>query len=168
MMVGFLGVNAQNTVRYGVLGGINLNSWKAGGVSTDFKVGFDFGVKGEYSLPTEGLYLDGAVMFTQRAADNLSIYYAELPLSVGYKYAVADNIGLFAKTGPMLGVGLFGSEDGTFDVCKRLNLAWGIHGGVELSDHYQISLGYNFGMLNVVKDGSVKMNNLVVSFAYMF
>ena len=69
------------------------------------------------SQEASGAYMDFAALLTLKGAkiDGGSIatvkfnpYYLEIPVHVGYKYAVNENFALFGSVGPYLAVGLFG------------------------------------------------------------
>ena len=83
---------------------------------TDPKAGFNLGVRGEYMLPScYGVFVNLGVNYTMKGAkmdvpatlpDDYSCTvkfrpcYIEIPLHVGYRFNVLDNLGVFADFGP--------------------------------------------------------------------
>ena len=120
-------------------------------------------------------------------------YYLEIPVHVGYKLPVAKNVKIFGEAGPYIGIGLFGSgssiveqydegfknliESKTHDLedpfkhnyQKRFD--WGLGGniGVELFNHYQLSVGYDWGLKEILgKNTSMKNKTFMISASYLF
>lgn len=90
-------VNAQDNLKWGVMAGMNVSKYTITGF--DSRIGFHAGVKAELGLSQEasGAYMDFAALLTLKGAkiDGGSIasikfnpYYLEVPVHVGYKYAV--------------------------------------------------------------------------------
>ena len=127
--IAMVSVNAQDNLKWGVMAGMNVSKYTFTGF--DNRVGFHAGVKAELGLSQEasGAYMDFAALLTLKGAkiDGGSIatvkfnpYYLEIPVHVGYKYAVNEigrascrervneNFALFGSVGPYLAVGLFG------------------------------------------------------------
>ena len=114
----------------------------------------------------------------------------EVPVRVGYKYAVNDDFALFGSVGPYVAVGLFGKMkakvDGDIadiagldgnsasedifgdDGLKRFDFGLGLKAGVEFSKKYQVAISYDFGLVEVAKDLGMKNRNLMISLGYMF
>lgn len=93
-------VNAQDNLKWGVMAGMNVSKYTITGF--DSRIGFHAGVKAELGLSQEasGAYMDFAALLTLKGAkiDGGSIasikfnpYYLEVPVHVGYKYAVNDD-----------------------------------------------------------------------------
>ena len=124
---------------------------------------------------------------------NATPYYLEIPVHVGYKLPVAKNVKIFAEAGPYMAIGLFGSgkytekqydegfknliESKTHDLedpfkhnyQKRFD--WGLGGniGVELFNHYQLSVGYDWGLKEILgKNTSMKNKTFMISASYLF
>ena len=120
-------------------------------------------------------------------------YYLNIPVHVGYKLPVAKNVKIFAEAGPYMAIGLFGSgkytekqydegfknliESKTHDLedpfkhnyQKRFD--WGLGGniGVELFNHYQLSVGYDWGLKEILgKNTSMKNKTFMISASYLF
>ena len=192
-------VNSQDNLKWGVMAGMNVSKYTITGF--DSRIGFHAGVKAELGLSQEvsGAYMDFAALLTLKGAkiDGGSIasikfnpYYLEVPVHVGYKYAVNDDFALFGNVGPYIAVGLFGKAkakvDGNIadlgelgtnsasedifgdDGLKRFDFGLGLKAGVEFSKKYQLAISYDFGLVEVAKDLGMKNRNLMISLGYMF
>lgn len=176
MAMGLGSVNAQDNLKWGVVAGMNVSKMSTAGL--DNKIGYHVGVRAELGLPqvANGLYLDAAALISAKGAKtdagdlggiNINATYLEIPIHVGYKYAVNDNFNVFGSFGPYVGIGLFGKTKvdeldydsshelvntsykyNTFgDGYKRFDMGLGLNVGVEIQQKYRISLGYDFGLL---------------------
>lgn len=194
MVVGAVSVNAQS-LRWGVVAGMNVSNYDFA-VSDVFdpRVGFHAGVKGEwvFSQKVPGLYLDFGALLTTKGGKmdaeiedtgepttlKLQPYYLEIPVHVGYKHAFTDKFAIFGNVGPYFGIGLFGKMkaagesidyfgDGAFD---RFDFGLGLKAGVEFSQKYQLSIGYDWGLVNVIDAEGLdwKNKNLMISLGYLF
>lgn len=205
--ISVVSINAQDNLKWGVMAGMNVSKYTITGF--DSRIGFHAGVKAELGLSQEasGAYMDFAALLTLKGAkiDGGSIasfkfnpYYLEVPVHIGYKYAVNDDFALFGSVGPYIAVGLFGkakfnmgsafddlaemegieiegmegkslSED-IFgdDGLKRFDFGLGLKAGVEFSKKYQVAISYDFGLVEVAKDSGMKNRNLMLSLGYMF
>lgn len=126
--------------------------------------GLQFGLRGTklkyYNVAGQSVPLDGA----------LKSYNLFIPLHVGGRVNLSDNVSLFAQVGPyasfaakkadMLILG-YGTIEGE-------NFDWGFDGklGIELF-HFQVFGGYEFGMKEVWP-GSAKNRSIVFGVGYMF
>ena len=117
-------------------------------------------------------------------------YYLEIPLHLGYKVSAGENFKILGSVGPYAGLGLFGkstyrvesknkvvkttTSDNLFKDKLQERFDWGVGAnlGVEIHNHYQLSLGYNLGLKNIYKkekgQGDSKNRVFNVSFAYLF
>ena len=199
LAIGLGSINAQDNLRWGVTAGMNVSSLNVTGL--DSRVGFHAGVKAELGLPqfTEGLYMDFGALLSLKGAKveagsmasfKINPYYLEIPVHIGYKYAVNDNFSLFGSVGPYMAVGLFGKAklkvDGDIadiaelggnsmsedifgdDGLKRFDFGLGLKAGVEFSKKYQVAISYDFGLVEVIKEVGMKNRNLMISLGYMF
>jgi hypothetical protein len=191
------GAQAQE-FKYGVTAGMNVSKPS----NYNSRVGFSVGAKGELSfansiyvgaglsLSSKGGKSDGYYDATKKISSTWKTmpYYLEMPVYVGYKAPVAENVKLFGNVGPYIGLGLFGKNKVTNEAAEkktvtttdnvfkdklqeRFDWGFGANVGVELFNHYQVSLGYSLGMKNVYKkDTNLDSKNRVfnISFAYMF
>jgi len=111
---------------------------------------------------------------------NLSTSYLELPINVVYNVYLNKDASIFIGTGPVLGFGLFGklktifvttdstqqvhTENSTSNqifknpVDKRIDLGWNFLVGLQY-DRITFTANYNYGLLNIIRDGNHKSNN---------
>lgn len=197
--ISVVSINAQDNLKWGVMAGMNVSKYTITGF--DNRIGFHAGVKAELGLSQEasGAYMDFAALLTLKGAkiDGGSIasikfnpYYLEVPVHVGYKYAVNDDFALFGSVGPYIAVGLFGKAKAKVDgsiadlgelgtnsasedifgdnAFKRFDFGLGLKAGVEFSKKYQVAISYDFGLVEVAKDLGMKNRNLMISLGYMF
>lgn len=197
--ISVVSINAQDNLKWGVMAGMNVSKYTITGF--DSRIGFHAGVKAELGLSQEasGAYMDFAALLTLKGAKidggpiasiKFNPYYLEVPVHVGYKYAVNDDFALFGSVGPYIAVGLFGKAkakvDGNIadleelgtnsasenifgdDGLKRFDFGLGLKAGVEFSKKYQVAISYDFGLVEVAKDLGMKNRNLMLSLGYMF
>ena len=116
LMTGVMGIHAQEGLKWGAMAGMNFSKFSSDGF--DSKVGFHVGIKAEKDLSqiAQSVYLDMAALLSLKGAQasaggaslKINPYYLEIPIHMGYKHAVTENISLFANFGPYFAVGLFG------------------------------------------------------------
>lgn len=197
--ISVISINAQDNLKWGVMAGMNVSKYTITGF--DSRIGFHAGVKAELGLSQEasGAYMDFAALLTLKGAKidagslasfKMNPYYLEVPVHIGYKYAVNDDFALFGSAGPYIAVGLFGKfkakVDGDLvdleefggnsmsedifgdDGLKRFDFGLGLKAGVEFSKKYQVAISYDFGLVEVAKDLGMKNRNLMLSLGYMF
>ena len=132
----------------GVKAGMNLSKWNAEYYDTKTRVGYRFGVVGEYQLPSN-FFLQSSLEFLSKGSKNdfhLSfkddegneIYadeslkwnqtYLELPILIGYEINATEDLKVRITAGPYLAVGVGGkvkaenmvltNEDGVYEKDK--------------------------------------------------
>ena len=73
---------------------------------------------------------------------------------------------------PYFGVGLFGKTDGEDmfgdEGFKRFDFGLGLRAGLEFNNKIPVSIGYDFGVLDVFDEVSAKTRNLTISIGYKF
>ena len=155
--------------------------------------------KAEKELPqiAQGVYLDMAALLSLKGAQingndaslKFNPYYLEIPIHMGYKYAINDNFAIFGNFGPYFAVGLFGKMKATgylidevegltsihdsakvfgSNAMKRFDFGLGLKAGVEFFQKYQVSIGYDWGLLDNIEDSGNKNRNLMLSVGYFF
>ena len=190
LVAGISGMNAQESLKWGITAGLNSSNFSVSGF--DSRIGFHAGVKAEMGLPqlADGIYLDmGALLSLKGAKVDLgpagsvkyNPFYLEIPIHMGYKYAVNDKFAIFGNFGPYIGIGLFGKakasgelmegEDTSVnvfgdDAMKRFDFGLGLKAGVELNQKYQLSIGYDWGLIDNIEDSGNKNLNLMISLVY--
>lgn len=197
-----IGSYAQN-LKVGVTAGLNISAPS----DYDSKTGFNVGVKGEWGLPnvSKGLYVDFGVLLSSQGWESSGYYdnqkkqnmqwkgnpyFLNIPIHIGYKFALGHNTTLFVHVGPYIGIGLFGKNklvteteagekatitlaDNVFSDKQVERFDWGIGGkvGVEFAKHIQVAVGYDWGLKNLkTSSNPVDFKNKVfsVSCAYLF
>lgn len=197
LMTGVMGIHAQEGLKWGAMAGMNSSKFSTDGF--DSKVGFHVGIKAEKDSPqiAQGVYLDMAALLslkgTQINGNDASLkfnpYYLEIPIHMGYKYAINDNFAIFGNFGPYFAVGLFGKMKATgylidevegltsihdsakvfgSNAMKRFDFGLGLKAGVEFFQKYQVSIGYDWGLLDNIEDSGNKNRNLMLSVGYFF
>lgn len=186
--------NAQEGLKWGVMAGMNSSNFSTDG--SDSKVGFHVGVKTEKYLPqiAQGVYFDMAALLSLKGAKvnggdaslKFNPYYLEIPIHMGYKYDVNENFAIFGNFGPYFAVGLFGKMKATGDLIEesgltrlhdsakvfgyygidRFDFGLGLKAGVEFCLKYQISIGYDWGLIDNIDNSSNKNRNLMLSLGY--
>lgn len=192
-------LNAQDHLKWGVTAGMNVSKHTFTGL--DNRIGVHAGVKAELGLPkvTEGAYMDFGALLSLKgsqvglgslASIKMNPAYLEIPVHVGYKYAVNNDFALFGNVGPYFGFGLFGkvkaNVDGSIvegsglgsvsesenifgeDGFKRFDFGLGLKFGAEFNQKFQVSLGYDFGLVDVSDGYGINNRNLMISLGYMF
>lgn len=150
---------------------------------------------------SDGLYADFGVMLSLRGSKssdsyhnsitensgklNYNNYNLMIPVHVGYKFDVCKDVKLFVNAGPYVGIGLFGKlkytdngktttlSDNVYGdkLISRFDWGLGARAGAELSRHYQLSIGYDYGIKDLKTDKnpvSRKNRAFSVAVAYMF
>ena len=162
----FSAANAQ-TFRFGPTVGGNLNISD----ETKTKIGFAVGAKAEmnFNNPENGWFMDASVLFNNRNRQSenyfnnetkltqcwkYSTYSLLVPVNVGYKFRLSDNLNLLAAVGPYADFGLTGTDKVTTTDAKghskeekkssnvygdklfnRVNFGFDAKVGVEIAKH---------------------------------
>lgn len=193
--------NGEEGLSFGIKAGVNFAGFSGKGAKDlNGKIGYNVGVFAEYTLPAS-IYVLTGLDFTAKGAkieekDDGDMYkvtysplYLQLPIHIGYKVVLAENINLGIHAGPYLAYGIggkvkmkytsserdtekedenfFGSEkDGGF---KSLDLGLGFGADLEFGK-YRIGLGYDLGLSNIGrdKDYPIKNKNLSINIGYKF
>ncbi len=156
--------------RWGPTLGMNLaNVHFSDQNSSDCYVGFNLGVKGELTFTdaqSDGFYADARLLYTLKGGSWVGFHqnlgYLELPLNVGYRYAVSNDVRLFGGVGPYFALGVIGNnvqkngdtkiKTDLFGVSyKRFDFGLNYNVGVELYDKWQVFLGFEHGLINSLK-----------------
>lgn len=160
-----------------VVAGMNVATFDNSAASS--RIGFHAGVRINFGIPStsQGLYANAAALLSLRGAQASNItfnpFYLDVPIHLGYKYAVSENVGIFGEFGPYVAVGLFGSTEGE-DVfgdhigMKRFDAGLGLRAGVEFNRKVNASLGYDFGLVDVTSETKLKNRNFYISLGYKF
>lgn len=112
---------------------------------------------------------------------SMNAVYLELPIMVGYRMPVTESFKMNFTFGPYVALGVGGkakySERAsgeyysekykTFgdDILRRFDMGLGAGVGAEY-DNLLFNIGYQFGLLNVAKDGTYRSRNAFVTVGY--
>ncbi|MBQ0057299.1 MAG: porin family protein [Bacteroidales bacterium] len=120
--------------------------------------------------------------------------YLELPVHYGYAYGINNDWTIFGETGPYFAIGLGGrvrwdyedvipdpmdgdkyiivKEKGSEkffsngdDDPSNFDTGWGLHVGAIFQQNHQISIGWDWGFINM-NDGLLQNRNFMVSYTY--
>ena len=159
-----------------LVAGMNVANIDASGASS--RIGFHAGIRTTFGIPSvnHGFYANAAALLSLKgfkaAGITLNPYYLDIPVHFGYKYGINESLALFGEFGPYFGVGLFGQTDGedVFDDggFKRFDFGLGLRAGLEFNQKVPVSIGYDFGVLDVADGVSAKNRNLTLSIGYKF
>lgn len=159
------------------------------------KVGGTAGGRVDFMLPkAHGTYLTAGVDWTMKggrtsgsdvlgdrevsATSKYNLHYFEVPIRVGFRYNLSENLGLYGEFGPYFAVGVGGkhrlniSEDGeaankmederTFKAFKnygypamtfqRWDAGLGFRVGAEYNEHYNLLIGCDWGLADIYRD----------------
>lgn len=171
-------VSAQ--VEQGSRMGVRANVGMSKVTGGDAKMALSYGVAwvAEYNFSPKlflqsGLGLERLGWKADDIDGTVNSLYVQLPIHVGYRFNLGEVSNLFVQAGPTLGYGIAGSDitDGSktinyFDSAKRFDLSAGGRVGVEMGK-YQLSLGANYGVLEVFDGGGHNLN-INLGFTYLF
>ncbi len=176
LVMAVMTITASAKVEQGFRTGFRVNGGLSNVVSDGAKMtfGYGLGLVAEYNF-NSSLFLQSGIGIENIAHKEdlidgtFNTLYAQLPIHIGYRFDSGDATSLFLQIGPTLGVGLYGSDNDFdyFDLVKKFDLGVGGRVGVEFSN-FQISVGANYGVLEVI-DGLGGHNlSINLGLAYMF
>lgn len=187
-----LTANAQEGFRAGITAGMNVTNITD--TEMDCRIGFNAGARFEYNF-NPNLYLGWGVQWSMKGnmkevgkngakvTVKNNAHYLEIPVNIGGRIHLSDDLSLFGETGPYFAVGTCGKtkadatvlgQSGSADAdffgdngANRFDAGWGLRAGVEVSS-FQIHLGYEYGFTKVWDDTSAHNWNFNVGVTYMF
>ena len=142
--------------------------------ATENSTGFFIGPMAEVTLPIIGLGIDGAVMYSQRGADELKEQGLEIPVNLKYTIGLGSMLGVYFAAGPDFYFNLKDIDWQNVDT-KKTQVALNLGAGVKLLSKlqlgltYQIPMGDSFEWKNVTEKAiSAKNKTWQASIAYIF
>ena len=194
--------SAQQNTRWGVIVGMNSSELTSSRY-LDSRIGFHLGVKAEIGLPqvSQGAYLETAMLLSLKGEKTsnefdgdegikVNPYYLEIPVHIGYRYALSKNFNLFGSFGPYFAYGLFGKikadvigpKGNGYEVktdafgsntMKHFDFGLGGRIGAEFNNKIQLSVGYDYGLTKPFSSDNASVygkynKNLSISVAYMY
>lgn len=163
--------SADSQIGRGFRTGIRVNLG-LGSITGEEVNNFGFGADwiAEYNF-SKSLFLQSGVGFNGSTA----AFFAQIPVHIGYRFALSDNLSMFIQAGPTFGYGLFGDY-----LDKKFDLGLGGRIGLEISK-FQFGFSSNGGLLNASEgydsyyysdyysdEGGGHYFSFLVSAAYMF
>lgn len=174
--------------------GMNISKIQNSGY--DAKVGAMMGARVDYVLPkAHGTYLTAGLDWTMKGAkltalagpfeadvdatSKYALHYFEVPIRIGFRYNVLENLGFYGELGPYFAVGVGGKhrlsvdmdgdaanevEDaGTYKAFKnttdldrptfqRWDAGIGFRIGAEYNEHYNLMFGCDWGLADMYRD----------------
>ena len=174
-----------------------MNSSDIGGLGN--KIGFHLGAKAEMKLPSvaNGVYANAGAFISLKGSkqdygelgkSTTNAYYLEIPIHIGYKHNVNENLSIYGEVGPYIAYGIGGKLEttdtyieGDYDYdsgynttisqsktkidtfgdggLKRFDIGAGLRVGVELKNKYTFSLGYDWGFVDIYKDSGLEFED---------
>ena len=148
------------------------------------------------TIPSDanGVYANAGAIITLKGSkqdygdlgkSTTNAYYLEIPIHIGYKHYVNENLSIYGEVGPYIAFGIGGKLeeteteiDGDYDYdsgytltnsqskskldtfgdggLKRFDIGAGLRVGVELKNKYTFSLGYDWGFVDIYKDSGLE------------
>ena len=149
------GISAQAQVKFGLKAGVNMSSisYKLDNAVTNFDpenlTGFQVGPMLEFMTPL-GLGADLAVLYSQQGfkvnLDEYKMNTLQVPVNLKFKIGVVPKmLKVYLATGPNISLNLSDKlmeqiENQTF------GFAWNLGGGVEVIQHLQVGVNYQWGL----------------------
>lgn len=167
--------------------GMNISNFRMNEIpwgNMDPKAGFNFGIHAEYMLPEcYGLYLNAGVEYSMKGAkDRLEAepggigatfvsrpMYLSVPIHVGYRYDVLEELGVYADFGPYFALGTNGknvvkmddysedvstkfflNDDSGFYKLQRPEFGLGFRIGAEYAQHYNLIVSCDWGITDML------------------
>lgn len=187
----YIGLEPDNGFSVMLLGGMTVSNINTNDADLDDlgpKAGFQVGFRCEYLLPEcYGVFVNGGLEYSMKGArgrfltmvDDMNgigtdrvvrTMYVTLPVHVGYRYDVMDNLGLYADFGPYFGIGtngkhrlifdnfasdltagVFNNDDNPiFPEIQRWDFGLGFRLGAEYARHYNFQFGCDWGITNML------------------
>lgn len=192
IMVG-VSLNAQdNQFTFGVKAGVNMSNMNGDVNGNKVRFGYNIGVTLDYAINQDWYILSG-LQYTTKGTNfdkvlgikqSLHAAYLQLPIHAAYKLEVAPETKLVFHAGPYLAYGLNGKakttlkgnnndyeagKTNTFDDIKRFDMGLGLGAGIEFGK-IGIDLGWDYGLLNIVKEGegTIRNGNAYLTVGYKF
>lgn len=178
---------ADNGISIMTYGGMTISNMRTADLpfaNFDPKVGFTLGARMEYILPQcYGVFVNGSLEYSMKGArDRIEglggpgadwiarPMYVSLPIHVGYRYDVLNNLGLYADFGPYFAVGTNGKtrlkyddfsaddtwqffrndDNGAFYETNRFDFGLGFRVGAEYAKHYNFIFACDWGITDML------------------
>ncbi len=174
-----MSMNAQKKLQWEAVIGMNVAKVDVSGTSS--RIGIHVGARLNLQLPSvdqSGFFANAAALLSlkgyEAGGQKLNPTYLEIPIHAGYLYRVSDDVAIFGDAGPYLAFGLFGKSGGmgvfsdTGWHWNNFDMGLGFRAGLEFKRHFTLSVGYDFGLVNVIDNTSMKNRNFMMTLGYKF
>lgn len=187
---------AQAQVKFGLKGGVNLNSLSAeGGVDKllSNQTGFFVGPTVKLTVPLVGLSFDASALFDQRSAEikgtneTVKSQTLQVPINLRYGVGLSSIANVFIFAGPQFGFNI-GDKKKDFQTVqewrlKDSNISGNVGIGATIVGHLQVTANYNFQVSKAAEleykvsdsyhtadkvTGKMKFNSWQIGLAYFF
>lgn len=180
---------AQAQVKFGLKGGVNLNSLSTDGDVDKFlsnQTGFFVGPTVKFTVPLVGLSLDASALFDQRSAklkevnETFKSQTIQIPINVRYGVGLSSIANVFAFAGPQFGFNIGDKNKMLKEIggwrLKDSNISGNVGLGATIFSKLQITANYNFQLsksAEIVDEdgesmGKMKFNSWQLGLAYYF
>lgn len=188
-----LSLNNLPPYKLGVTAGLNASNFSHEGF--DGKCGFHLGVNALFDASEllDDTYVRAELLFQRKGArvdkdyfqSKIRTCYLELPVRYGYACGLNSDWTIFGETGPYFAIGLGGRirsevQDEYDKIWKSshkfftgdndahlFDMGWGVHVGGIYQQVHQISIGWDWGFINM-NDACLQNRNFMVSYTYYF
>ena len=163
ILMAFIAVPAKSQLKFGVKGGLNISSVHLNSdiLKADNVTGFQIGPMIETTIPLIGVWLDAAILYSQKGMDvksetgtstNVKTDYIDVPVNLKWKFGLPIIKGYLAA-GPYIGFRVGGDKfweipGSVVGQVKAKNFSAGLNfgAGVELISHLQVGINYGLGL----------------------
>ena len=176
--------SSDQPITFSIRGGVNFSNVTVseGGMSVSPKshTGFHAGVAVDFPI-LESFYLQSGMYYTVKGYkygdEKANPAYLEIPILASYRYNFSDAAQLQINFGPYLAYGVGGKlkaydykNDFFGDNFKRFDMGLQVGAGFTFARHYYLGLAYEFGLVNIAKNGNAKFKNtnFFISEGYQF
>jgi hypothetical protein len=164
VITGISGANAQTV--WGVRAGLSRPTVSGEGESIDGNFGIEAGPVMYYSFSNK-LYLNPAVMFSIKSFTfneemKLSMYYAEIPVYLGFRIPLGS-VDTYFQAGPYASFKLAESEESG---AKTFHAGLAAMYGINIK-RFKVEAGYKYGLTNFV-EGGLRMSSIFLGVNYVF
>ena len=148
--------------------GMNVSKIQNSGYSA--KAGAMMGARVDYVLPSaHGTYVTAGLDWTMKggkvsalteedyeATLKYALHYFEVPIRVGFRYNIIEELGIYGEVGPYFAVGVGGKHKCSIGDTQRTFQRWdagiGFRIGAEYNHHYNLMLGCDWGLADIYRN----------------
>ena len=162
--------------------GATFSAYTGGDVkNADMQIGFNGGVTGRYYI-VNNFFAEASLMFTTKGykskkknGPKMTTYNIDVPINIGYRFMLSDDISLKIKAGPYITYAIDGEQKAENvktklkDIKSFNTFNVGIDAGIALDFyHFILSGNYQHGLATLINKQKVYEQNIFVSLGYRF